>query len=190
MIARSMSLVACSAFLTGCLLDRPEAPAPRFFEPEMTPATVAPDKKEAVSVRILAVTARSHIGRPLLIRSEGNELSEDPLWRWAAPAEQYLQDAIEAKIMADDMLVLSDALEAQQWTVELMVCEFDRRDGKRDIRLAARLKLDHPLPKAEQQIYHIDVEQNANSPAPTGLSMASGKAFEQLAEELIAISQQ
>ena len=103
---------------TACQLKRPDTTPIRMLEPQLIePAVAAPSAASpsagigvatGTPVRLLDTQARAHIGRRLLHQQASGELTEDPVWRWSAVPDRYLDTAIRLELESSARLRLVD----------------------------------------------------------------------------------
>jgi hypothetical protein len=119
---RALSLIAalgCAA--AACQLRRPDIAPTRMIEPQLIdPAPAERRDGGAVSIRLLPTTARTHIGRRLLLREPDGELVEDPVWRWSSAPDRYLDSALRLALQASTHLRSVDSGTAPAMAVTLI----------------------------------------------------------------------
>jgi len=99
---------------TACQLKRPDTIPVRMLEPQLlepqpaAPAAAGATVGGAMPVRLLDTQARAHIGRRLLHQHASGELTEDPVWRWSAAPDRYLDTAIRLELESSSRLRLVD----------------------------------------------------------------------------------
>ena len=99
---------------TACQLKRPDTIPVRMLEPQLlepqpaAPAAAGATVGGAMPVRLLDTQARAHIGRRLLHQQASGELTEDPVWRWSAAPDRYLDTAIRLELESSSRLRLVD----------------------------------------------------------------------------------
>lgn len=114
--APSASLILAIACLTAtaCQLKRPDTNPVRMLEPQLieplspAPPSVGTNLAAGMPVRLLDTQARAHIGRRLLHQQASGELTEDPVWRWSAAPDRYLDTAIRLELESSSRLRLVD----------------------------------------------------------------------------------
>jgi hypothetical protein len=135
MMARRLAvawlLVSASA-AGACQLQRPNVEPVRMIEPEL----VTPPAREGlggpfVPVRLLDTQARSHIGRRLLHLEAGPELVEDPIFRWTASPDRYLDSALRLAFEASRELRLVDKVGVPTVAVTLVTWHIESAAGRR-----------------------------------------------------------
>jgi hypothetical protein len=89
---RLLALLPLTLVLSGCLLSRPGALAPRYLDVALP--VVGPERTEILAtVRLDLVSGAEHLRQPVVI-AEGGELRPDSQWLWAAMLHRSLDRAL------------------------------------------------------------------------------------------------
>src|SRR3954464_6470859 len=119
MIRRAMSgmlvMFAAAWVGAGCRvqLERPNTVPLRMIEPQLVePSALVADGANVTSVRLLETQGRGHIGRRLLHRQAGGELTEDPVWLWTSNPDRYVDSAVRYAIASSPEIRLVDVRSA------------------------------------------------------------------------------
>jgi hypothetical protein len=127
------TIVCLSA--TGCRLRRPASVPVRTIEPQLLePQIEKPEKQvtkapDATPIRLLDTNVQGSMGRHVVHQQANGELLTDPVWRWSAPPERYLDMALRMQLEASPSMRRVDSSGAPTLAATLLVWDLESREG-------------------------------------------------------------
>ena len=185
--ARSCLLLTfASLALVACQLRRPTTAPSRVLEPQLLepqlaeqPGTMAKNPN-AASIRLLSTESHGNIGRRVLHRQPGGELTEDPVWRWSTPPDRYLDTALRLEVASNPKLRLVDAGDVPALGANLLVWNLESSGGT---RLAGAIEFEVT---GTDRVIHTQIVRGSESVTgelPGDLAAAAGRLMRRLASE-------
>ena len=185
--ARSCLLLRfASLALVACQLRRPTTAPSRVLEPQLLepqlaeqPGTVAKNPN-AASIRLLSTESHGNIGRRVLHRQPGGELTEDPVWRWSTRPDRYLDTALRLEVASNPKLRLVDAGDVPALGANLLVWNLESSGGT---RLAGAVEFEVT---GTDRVIHTQIVRGSESVTgelPGDLAAAAGRLMRRLASE-------
>jgi len=185
--ARSCLLLTfASLALVACQLRRPTTAPSRVLEPQLLepqlaeqPGTIAKNPN-AASIRLLSTESHGNIGRRVLHRQPGGELTEDPVWRWSTPPDRYLDTALRLEVASNPKLRLVDAGDVPALGANLLVWNLESSGGT---RLAGAVEFEVT---GTDRVIHTQIVRGSESVTgelPGDLAAAAGRLMRRLASE-------
>jgi hypothetical protein len=179
-------LIAANFSLVACQLHRPTTTPsrtlePQVLEPQLTeqPGTVEKGS-DAFSIRLLPAESRGNIGRRVLHRNPDGELTEDPVWRWSAPPNRYLDTALHLEVAANPKLRLVEAVDVSTIVATLLSWDLESTGG---VRLVGEVEFQIT---GIDRVVHTQVirgSEPVSGELPGDLAAASGRLMHSLAAE-------
>ena len=185
MRAACLVVLACVSG-AACQLKRPDTfPTrmlePQLLEPRLPTATAAePSGADAVSVRLLDTQARGHIGRRLLHQEASGELTEDPIWRWSAPPDRYLDTAIRLELASSPRLQLVDIAGAPSIAATLVVWYLEQAPS---MLLVGAVEFEFTGRDGMVRTYVVQGREPVSAALPGDLAVVAGRLLRRLAQE-------
>ena len=175
-----------SLALVACQLRRPTTAPSRVLEPQLLepqlaeqPGTMAKNPN-AASIRLLSTESHGNIGRRVLHRQPGGELTEDPVWRWSTPPDRYLDTALRLEVASNPKLRLVDAGDVPALGANLLVWNLESSGGT---RLAGAVEFEVT---GTDRVIHTQIVRGSESVTgelPGDLAAAAGRLMRRLASE-------
>jgi hypothetical protein len=157
---------------------------PQLLEPQVSAAasqvTKAPN---ATSVRLLDTQARGNIGRHILHQQPNGELTEDPVWRWSAGPDRYLDTALRLEVASSPDVRLVDTGSAPALGATLLVWDLDSAGGTRLVG-AVEFQV-----TGTDRVVHTQVVRSSepiSGELPGDLANVAGRLLRRLASEGLA----
>jgi len=179
-------LMFASLALIACQLRRPTTAPNRILEPQLLepqlaeqPGAVAKNPN-AASIRLLSTESPGNIGRRVLHRQPGGELTEDPVWRWSTSPGRYLDTALRLEVASDPKLRLVDAGDVPALGANLLAWNLDSSGST---RLVGAVEFE--LTRTDRVI-HTQIVRGSESVSgelPGDLAAAAGRLMRRLASE-------
>jgi hypothetical protein len=154
---------------------------PQLLEPQLAeqPGTMAKNPN-AASIRLLSTESHGNIGRRVLHRQPGGELTEDPVWRWSTPPDRYLDTALRLEVASNPKLRLVDAGDVPALGANLLVWNLESSGGT---RLAGAVEFEVT---GTDRVIHTQIVRGSESVTgelPGDLAAAAGRLMRRLASE-------
>ena len=121
----------------ACRLRRPDTVPSRTIEPQLLapqledPERQVPKIVNAAPIRLLDTEAHGNVGRRVLHQQPDGELTEDSVWRWSAPPEQYLDTVLRLELAANPSVRLVDSGRAPTLAATLLTWDLESRGSTR-----------------------------------------------------------
>ena len=177
-------LLTAGCLIGGCRLQRPDTFPSRMIEPQLVePSGVVTDAADAASVRLLETQSRAHIGRRVLHQRPDGEVVEDPIWRWTATPDHYLDSALRFAVASDPGIRFVDATSAPSLAVTVVAWYLDSGTGQRLIG-AVEVKVTSPDRAVRFEI--IRAEEPVSADLPGDLAAAAGRLLGRLASDCLS----
>jgi cholesterol transport system auxiliary component len=97
--ASGLMCLAATSFSGCALTSKADAQSPRFFSPELLPASATPrPDAPMLRLRLGTIDAASHLEERMAYRIDQNELGYYDDRRWTEAPEQYLRRALEREL--------------------------------------------------------------------------------------------
>ena len=126
---------------SGCALMSKAAPlSPRYFSPELEPASPDSPPKTPLELRLGGIRASVQLEQRIAYRESESELGYYDSWRWTEPPEAYLARALSQQLFEQRGFVHVVAGSAPTLDVELLGFE-EVRAGAPRARVELRLVL-------------------------------------------------
>jgi hypothetical protein len=190
MIRRSKNgtLIALAVAVVGggchVQLDRPDTMPTRMIEPQLVePSGVASAAANATGVRLLETQGRGHIGRRVLHRQSGGELTEDPVWLWASAPDRYLDSAVRYAIASNPGIRLMEVGSAASLAVTLTEWQIETAPSSRLVG-AVEIQVTTTDRAVHSEIIRADEPIAADLPGD--LAVAAGRLLGRLATECLS----
>jgi hypothetical protein len=184
-------LILASLALVACQLHRPTTAPSRVLEPQLLepqlaerPGTVAKNPN-AASIRLLSTGSHGNIGRRVLHRQPDGELIEDPVWRWSATPDRYLNTALRLEVSSNPKLRLVDAGDVPALGANLLAWNLDSSGGT---RLLGAVEFEVT---GTDRVIHTQIVRGSESVAdelPGDLAAAAGRLMLRLASEGLSLT--
>jgi hypothetical protein len=184
-------LILASLALVACQLHRPTTAPSRVLEPQLLepqlaerPGTVAKNPN-AASIRLLSTGSHGNIGRRVLHRQPDGELIEDPVWRWSATPDRYLDTALRLEVSSNPKLRLVDAGDVPALGANLLAWNLDSSGGT---RLLGAVEFEVT---GTDRVIHTQIVRGSESVAdelPGDLAAAAGRLMLRLASEGLSLT--
>jgi hypothetical protein len=172
---------------TACQLKRPDTIPVRMLEPQLlelqpaAPTAAAATSGGAMPVRLLDTQARAHIGRRLLHQQASGELTEDPVWRWSAAPDRYLDTAIRLELESSSRLRLVDTAGSPAIAATLLTWCLEPGENPR--LTWARSSSSSPERTAVVHSHVVQGSEPVSGGLPGDLAAVAGRLLRRLAQE-------
>lgn len=183
-------VLACAGGSASCRLQRPDVIPARVLEPQLveplsSSSTASLERSSAptISIRLLDTEARGHIGLRLLHQRAGGELTEDPIWRWSATPDRYLDSALRLALAASPDVRLVDTANAPAMAVTLLVWHLESDDGT---HLVGAIELTITAADHTVRTQIIRRSEPISADLPGNLAAVAGRLLQSLASESVA----
>jgi hypothetical protein len=181
-------LVTIVCLSGAACLRRPATPPsrmvePQVLEPQLSPAREVTKAANATPVRLLDTQARGHIGRRVLHQQPNGELTDDPVWRWTASPDRYLDMALRLEAESSPDIRLVDTDRAPTLAVTLLVWDLESAGG---MRLVGAVEVQVT---GTDRVVHTQVvraSEPVSAELPGDLAVAAGRVLHRLASEGLA----
>ena len=175
---------------TGCRLRRPDAVSVRTIEPQLLePQTEKPEQvtkaPDATPIRLLDTNAQGNMGRHVLHQQANGELLTDPVWRWSAPPERYLDMALRLQLEASPSMRLVDSSGAPTLAATLLVWDLESREGTQLVG-AVEFQVTRTDRAVNTQLVRDSEPVLAEKPGD--LPLAAGRLFRRLASRGLTLA--
>jgi len=175
---------------TGCRLRRPDAVPVRTIEPQLLEpqiekpeqVTKAPD---ATPIRLLSTNAQSNMGRHVVHQQANGELLTDPVWRWSAPPERYLDMALRLQLEASPSMRLVDSSGAPTLAATLLVWDLESREGT---QLVGAVEFQVTWTDRAVNTQLVRDSEPVSAEKPGDLPLAAGRLFRRLASRGLTLA--
>lgn len=170
----------------GCRLKRPDTAPSRMIEPHLVepkvsgPAPQPAKDPDATPIRLLDTQSLAPIGRRVLHQQANGELVEDPVWRWAAPPDRYLDTALRFEAASHPRLALVDSASATVLSATLMAWNLESDGGTR-LKGEVQFQITGNDHVVHTQI--VRASETVSDTLPGDLSAAAGRLLQRLASE-------
>jgi hypothetical protein len=181
-----LAALAVSCLGGGCRvqLQPPDTAFIRMIEPRLVePHGVAAVAPNAMSVRLLETQGRGHIGRRLLHRQPGGEVTEDPVWLWASTPDRYLDSALRYAIASSPDIRLVDVGSAPSLGVTLVAWQIEAAPSP---RLVGAVEVQVTTTDRVVRSEIMRAEEPTAADLPGDLAEAAGRLLGRLAKDSLS----
>ena len=176
----------------GCKLRRPDTAPSRMIEPQLLEPQAlgsspqAMKASDATPIRLLDTQALGQIGRRLLHQQPTGEIVEDPVWRWAAPPDRYLDTALRTEAASHPRVKLVDSAGATVFSATLLAWNLE---SERGTRLAAAVEFQ--ITRSDHVVHTqiIRSSEPVSENLPGNLSAAAGRLLRRLASQGLSLTE-
>ena len=182
-------VIACFAAI-ACQLRRPNAAPSRTVEPKLLePQMGEPEQQmakaaSAAPIRLLDTDAHGDIGRRVLHQQPNGELTEDTIWLWSAPPEQYLDTALQLEIAVNPNVRLVDSSGAPTLAATLLVWDLESKAGT---QLVAAVEFQITRTDRVVNTRLVRDSEPVSAEMPGDLAPAAGRLMRRLASKGVAL---
>ena len=177
-------LLVAACLIGGCQLRRPDTIPSRMIEPLLVePASVVADAPNALSVHLFETQARMHIGRRVLHQHPDGEVTEDPIWRWTATPDHYLDSALRLAVASNPGIRLVDVSSAPSLSVTVVAWQLDSGTSR---RLIGAVEVQVTTPDRAVHTEIIRSSEPVAADLPGDLAAAAGRLLERLATQCLS----
>ena len=180
-----VSVTACSV-----KVQRPDLPAPRMIDPQLTSnssmaVAAAPD---AVGIRLVGVDAADPIQYRILHRSSEGELSGDPVWSWSTAPASLLETALLQAVATEPAVVLVERYDARGVGVMLLSWHLEEEMGQR--RLAGTVQVRVTDEEGVLNVRVLESQAPVAMEMPGDLANVAGGLLDELAGQVVELVKQ
>ena len=173
--------------IAGCqlTLKRPDVVPGRMIEPELVEPAARPGRTaDAIAVRLVETQARGHIGRRVLHREAGGELTQDPVWQWSSAPDRYLDTALRVELAANAGVRLVDSADASTVGVTLLAWHLESASAGNQLIGAVEVQVTSPDHSVRTDV--VRAAEPVSATLPGDLAAAAGRLLQRLASETLA----
>ena len=172
--------------IAGCqvTLKRPDLVPARVIEPELVePAARTGRAGNGIAVRLVETQARGHIGRRVLHREAGGELTQDPVWQWSSAPDRYLDTALRVELAANAGVRLVDSADASTVGVTLLAWHLEPASAGNQLIGAVEVQVTSPDHSVRTDV--VRAAEPVSATLPGDLAAAAGRLLQRLASETL-----
>lgn len=173
--------------IAGCqlTLKRPDVVPGRMIEPELVAPAARPGSTgDVIPVRLVETQARGHIGRRVLHREAGGELTQDPVWQWSSAPDKYLDTALRVELAANTGVRLVDSADASTVGVTLLAWHLESASAGSQLVGAVEVQVTSPDHSVRADV--VRAAEPISAELPGDLAAAAGRLLQRLASESLA----
>jgi hypothetical protein len=168
---------------TGCRLRRPDVVSvrtiePRLLDPQFEKTRDVTKPPDASPLRLLDTNSPRSMGRHVVQQQGNGELLMDPVWRWSAPPERYLDIALRLQLQESANMRLVDSSGVPTLAATFLVWDLESKEGTQLVG-AVEFQLTWSDRAVDTQLVRDSEPVSAEKPGD--LSLAAGRLLRRLA---------